>query len=97
MSDPAPQPPGRDSAAEEPSATADAGPPTGTTPSDGSRPRRRGSRGGRGRSRSSRTKAAAPALTGEAAAADARLPDDLPERLREETPPPQDPAAIVSR
>ena len=97
MSDPAPQPPGRDSAAEEPSASADAGRPTGGTPSDGPRPRRRGSRGGRGRNRSSRAKAAAPALTGEAPAPDARLPDDLPERLREETPPPSDAAAIVAR
>jgi ribonuclease E len=97
MSDPAPPPrSGGDGAPQEPPAPAPDGRAGGGAPADGPRPRRRGSRGGRGRNRSNRTKAATRALTGEAAAADPRLPDELPERIREETPP-ADPAALVPR
>jgi ribonuclease E len=98
MSDPAPPPPsGGDGASREPSAPSSDGRAADPAAADGPRPRRRGSRGGRGRNRSTRAKAAAPALTGEAPPPDARLPDELPERLREETPTPRDPAALVPR
>jgi ribonuclease E len=97
MSDPAPPPrSGGDGAPQEPPAPSSDGRAGGGAPADGPRPRRRGSRGGRGRKRSNRTKTATPALTGEASAADPRLPE-LPERLREETPAPSDPAALVPR
>jgi ribonuclease E len=97
MSDPAPPPrSGGDGAPQEPPAPSSDGRAGGGAPADGPRPRRRGSRGGRGRNRSNRTKTATPALTGEPPAADPRLPE-LPERLREETPAPSDPAALVPR
>jgi ribonuclease E len=75
MSDPAPQVP------ETPSASAqEAAPPdgNGSTPS-ANRPRRRGSRGGRSRNRSNRPPAAG----------DDRQPDELPDRLKENTPSPE--------
>ena len=98
MSDPAPPPPsGGDGASREPAAPSPAGRGAEPGPSDGPRPRRRGSRGGRGRSRSNRAKAAAPSLTGDAPATDPRLPDDLPERIREEAPPSADAATLVPR
>ena len=98
MSDPAPPPPaGGDGASQEPPAPSTDGRAGGGAPADGPRPRRRGSRGGRGRNRSNRTKAATAALTGDATPADPRLPDDLPERIREEAPPTNDPATLVPR